>query len=136
MTTRKSVRTSANSSLLRGDPEPKIKLTKMNDVDISQSLDTIKALSYTKFEGEVTNASGTILTNFNGEIDITVFDKPINKATLDNDNQNIVMQFDVIDSKIFKGRSKVENGKFTFDFVAPKDLKVAFGNEGNFFILA
>ena len=37
------------------------------------------------------------------------------------------MEFDVIDSKIFKGRSKVENGKFTFDFVAPKDLKVAYG---------
>jgi hypothetical protein len=37
------------------------------------------------------------------------------------------MDFDVLESKIFSGRSKVENGKFSFDFVAPKDLKVAFG---------
>jgi len=108
-------------------PEPKIKLTKMNDVDISQSLDTIKALSYTKFEGEVTNASGTILTNFNGEIDVTVFDKEILKETLDNDNKNIKMKFDAVESKIFKGKSKVENGHFIFDFVAPKDIKIAFG---------
>ena len=30
-------------------------------------------------------------------------------------------------SKIFKGKSKVENGHFIFDFVAPKDIKIAFG---------
>jgi len=108
-------------------PKPAAKLIKMNDKDISQSLDTIKALSYVKFEGDVVDINNNLLNDFNGEIDITVFDKPINKATLDNDNQNIVMQFDVIDSKIFTGRSKVENGKFSFDFVAPKDLKVAYG---------
>ena len=108
-------------------PKPSVKLSKMNGKDITQSLDTIKALSYIQFEGDVVDANNELLNNFNGEIDVTVFDKVIKKATLDNDNKNIVMDFDVIDSKIFKGRSKVENGKFTFDFVAPKDLKVAFG---------
>ncbi|REE80014.1 peptidase C25-like protein [Lutibacter oceani] len=108
-------------------PKPAAKLTKMNDIDVSESLDTIKALSYVKFEGDVVDINNNLLDSFNGEIDVTVFDKPINKATLDNDNRNVVMQFDVIDSKIFTGRSKVENGKFSFDFVAPKDLKVAYG---------
>lgn len=108
-------------------PSPNIKITKMNDVNVTQSLDTIKALSYVKFEGEVTNSNDVILNNFNGELAVTVFDKAINKTTLDNDNRNITMQFDAIESKIFKGRSKVENGKFSFDFVAPRDIKVAFG---------
>ena len=108
-------------------PSSAIHITKMNDVDVSQSLDTIKALSYVKFEGEVTTSSGEILNDFNGEFDVTVFDKAINKITLDNDNSNITMQFEAIESKIFKGRSKVENGKFSFDFVAPKDLKIAYG---------
>ena len=108
-------------------PSPSIKITKMNGVDITQSLDTIKALSYLKFEGEVTNSSGVILNDFNGELAVTVFDKPIIKSTLDNDNRNIIMQFDAIESKIFKGRSNVNNGKFMFDFVAPRDIKVAFG---------
>lgn len=117
-----------------GDPamrlaqaKPNIRITKMNDVDITQSLDTIKALSYTKFEGEITNNAGVILTDFNGEFEMIVYDKPISKETLDNDNRNFVMEFDVLESKIFTGRSKVENGKFIFDFVAPKDLKVAYG---------
>lgn len=108
-------------------PEPSVKITKMNGKDVSISTDTIKALSYIKFEGDVTDNSDNILNDFNGEIDISVFDKAIIKSTLDNDFKNFKMQFDVIDSKIFEGRSKVENGKFTFDFVAPKDLKVAYG---------
>jgi len=108
-------------------PNPTIKLTKMNAVNIEQSLDTIKALSYVKFEGEVANPNGTIVNDFNGEIDVTVYDKSINKKTLDNDNRNIIMEFEALESKIFEGRSKVEGGKFIFDFVAPRDLKVAYG---------
>jgi len=38
------------------------------------------------------------------------------------------MDFEVLESKIFTGRSNVENGKFVFEFVTPKDIKVAFGN--------
>ncbi|WP_111709451.1 type IX secretion system sortase PorU [Lutibacter citreus] len=108
-------------------PEPSINITAMNGKDVATSTDTIKALSYIKFEGDVADINNNVLSDYNGEIDISVFDKAIIKSTLDNDSKNIKMQFDVIDSKIFEGRSKVENGKFTFDFVAPKDLKVAYG---------
>jgi len=108
-------------------PKPQIKLTTMNGVNTSQRLDTIKALSRISFQGEVQNESGFLLDNFNGEMDVVVYDKIIEKQTLDNDNRNFIMDFDVLESKIFSGRSKVENGKFSFDFVAPKDLKVAFG---------
>jgi len=108
-------------------PKPEIKITKMNNVSVTQSLDTIKALSYVKFEGEIRHLNGSVVTDFNGELSVTVFDKPIQKTTLDNDNRNVTMQFSAIESILFKGRSAVENGKFTFDFVAPKDLKVAYG---------
>jgi hypothetical protein len=108
-------------------PKPNVRLTKMNNKDISQSLDTIKALSYVKFEGEITDLSENVVTDFNGEINVTVYDKLINKTTLDNDNKNKIMEFDVLESKIFTGRSKVENGNFSFDFIAPKDIKIAFG---------
>ncbi|WP_456377433.1 type IX secretion system sortase PorU [Lutibacter sp.] len=108
-------------------PSPTVKITKMNNENVTQSLDTIKALSYVKFEGKVANSNGTIFTDFNGELDVTVYDKPINKTTLDNDNRNIIMEFEAIESKIFEGKSKVVNGKFEFDFIAPRDLKIAYG---------
>ncbi len=108
-------------------PKADIRLTQMNGVDINTSLDTIKALSQTTFNGIVTDPQGNILTDFNGELSATVFDKEVNRNTLDNDNFGLVMEFDVLESKIFRGRATVENGQFEFDFVAPRDLKIAYG---------
>ena len=108
-------------------PKPNILLTKMNGTDISVSKDTIKALSKIKLEGLITDENGNSLNNFNGELSVTVFDKPIAKKTLDNDRKNYVMDFEVIESKIFNGRSEIKNGEFEVEFIAPKDLRVAYG---------
>ena len=109
-------------------PEPNIRITKMNGVDITQSLDTLKALSKVNFEGIVTDNLNNILTNFNGNLSTTVFDKPIDKSTLDNDNFGIVNIFDSQESKLFRGLSSVENGNFNFEFIVPRDVRIAFGN--------
>ena len=108
-------------------PKPNVQITKMNGVNIAQSLDTLKALSKVSFEGIVTNNSNQVLTNFNGTLSTTVFDKPIQKTTLDNDNFGIQMNFDSRESKLFRGKSSVTNGEFKFDFIVPKDIKVEYG---------
>jgi hypothetical protein len=108
-------------------PEPNVRITKMNGVAATQSLDTLKALSKVRFEGVVTDNSNAVLNNFNGTLSTTVFDKPIDKKTLDNDNFGVVMSFDTQDSKLFRGKSTVENGIFNFEFIVPKDIKIAFG---------
>ncbi|WP_231494730.1 type IX secretion system sortase PorU [Polaribacter sp. Hel_I_88] len=108
-------------------PKPNVRITKMNDVAVTQSLDTIKALSKIKFEGVVTDDSNTVLTDFNGTLSTTIFDKSIDKNTLDNDGFGIVNTFDAQESKLFRGKSTVTNGAFSFDFIVPKDVKVAFG---------
>ena len=109
-------------------PKPKVQITKMNGINIAQSLDTLKALSKVSFEGVVTDNSNQILTDFNGTLSTTIFDKPIQKTTLDNDNFGVKMNFDSRESKLFRGKSSVTNGAFKFDFIVPKDIKVAFGN--------
>ena len=108
-------------------PKPNVRITKMNDVDVTQSLDTIKALSKIRFEGVVTDDSNTVLTDFNGTLSTTIFDKSIDKNTLDNDGFGIVNTFDAQESKLFRGKSTVTNGAFSFDFIVPKDVKIAFG---------
>ncbi|QOD62057.1 type IX secretion system sortase PorU [Polaribacter haliotis] len=108
-------------------PDPNVKITKINGKDISQPLDTLKALSKVRFEGVVVDNSDVVLNNFNGSLSTTVFDKPIDKSTLDNDGYGITMTFDTQDSKLFRGKSTITNGTFTFDFIVPKDIKVAFG---------
>ena len=108
-------------------PKPNIRITKMNGVDITQSLDTLKALSKVSFEGVITDNLNNILTDFNGNLSTTVYDKPIDKSTLDNDNFGIIEVFDSQESKLFRGLASVENGNFSFEFIVPRDVKIAYG---------
>jgi len=108
-------------------PKPNVRITKMNGIDLSQSIDTLKALSRVNFEGIITDNSNTTLTDFNGSLSTTVFDKAIDKNTLDNDNFGIVLTFDTQDSKLFRGNSTVQNGTFNFEFIVPKDIKISYG---------
>ena len=108
-------------------PKPNVRITKMNGIDLSQSIDTLKALSRVNFEGVITDNSNTTLTDFNGSLSTTVFDKAIDKYTLDNDNFGIVLTFDTQDSKLFRGNSTVQNGTFNFEFIVPKDIKISYG---------
>lgn len=108
-------------------PEPNILITRMNGIDVTQSLDTLKALSRVSFEGIVTDNNNAILTDFNGTLSTTVYDKPIDKTTLDNDGFGIFLTFDSQESKLFTGKATVENGTFNFDFIVPKDVRIAYG---------
>ena len=109
-------------------PKANVKITKINGKDfIPKKVDTLKALSKVSFEGVIVDSSDTILTDFNGSLSTTVFDKAIDKTTLDNDGFGIKMVFDTQDSKLFRGKSSIVNGTFKFDFIVPKDIKVAFG---------
>ncbi len=108
-------------------PKPNVRITRMNDTDVTQSIDTIKALSRIKFDGIIIDQNNNPLPNFNGTLSTTIFDKPIDKTTLDNDGFGVTMTFDTQDSKIFRGKSSVENGVFSFEFIVPKDIKIAYG---------
>jgi hypothetical protein len=110
-----------------GRPRPNIQIKKMNDRDLLVSKDTLKALSKVKFEGEVTDAAGALMEDFDGTLTAIIYDKEIQKTTLDNDGFGITMDFDVQESKVFKGKTAVKNGLFSFEFVVPKDIKPAYG---------
>ena len=110
-------------------PEPNIQITKMNNKDISQPLDTLKALSKVSFEGVVLDNLGNTLPDFNGILSTTVFDKSLDRKTLGNNSFGETLDFDTQDSKIFRGKSSVVDGRFKFDFIVPKDIKIAFGEE-------
>jgi hypothetical protein len=108
-------------------PKPNIKLTLMNGIPITQSPDTIKALSRISFDGIVTQSNDQIDPNFNGEVFLTVFDKPMDKHSLNNDGFSQIMTFDTQDSKLFRGRASVTNGNFHIEFVTPQDIRIAYG---------
>jgi len=117
-----------------GDPamklafaQPDIKLTKINDQPIGPDADVLQALGRVKLSGEVVDASGNLLSTYNGLLTATVLDKEIDRQTLDNDNNNVFMDFKTLGEIIFKGQATVTNGQFEFEFVVPRDIGIPVG---------
>lgn len=106
-------------------PNHEVITTKLNNINVS-SIDTIKALQKVTIEGYVQNRSGQKLTNYNGIIKPTVFDKSKTITTLQNDGGS-AFQFSQQTSKLFKGKVSVINGDFSFSFVVPKDISYTYG---------
>jgi hypothetical protein len=115
-------------ALMLAIPKPKINLTKVNDVLISQPIDDFKSLAKIKLTGEVTDENNNLLTNYTGEVATTVFDKTISRATFNNDGNSPPINFNVLGETIFRGNASVTNGKFEFSFVVPRDIRIPLAN--------
>lgn len=106
-------------------PEYNVATTKINNLPIAQ-IDTLKALERVKIEGEVRGTGGNLLSNFNGVIYPTVFDKTASYQTKGQDAGSQVATFSLQNKILFKGKASVTNGKFSFEFIVPKDINYAF----------
>jgi hypothetical protein len=122
---------SRNFSLL-GDPAVRLAIpkervvtTEINGKPIAQA-DTLNALSTVTISGIIADDAGNKLSNFNGFVYPTVFDKIETKRTLNNDGGG-VFSFETRERRIFKGKATVTSGDFTFTFVVPKDISYSFG---------
>ena len=116
-------------------PKPKIVLTKVNDVPAESSSLVFNALSKVKISGEVRDINGdALLSNYNGDIAVQIFDKSVNRSTLGNDgtrnssNNLILMNFQTLGETIFRGNATVTNGLFEIEFIVPKDISIPVGN--------
>jgi len=116
-------------------PKPSIVLTKINDEPIETTTTVLKALSKIKLSGEIRNIDGnTLLSNYNGDIAVQIFDKSINRSTLGNDgtrnnsNNLIILNFQILGETIFRGNASVQNGLFDIEFIVPRDISIPLGN--------
>ncbi len=108
-------------------PKRDIQITKLNGIPIAQATDTLKALSKIKMEGQIVNSAGNPLTDYNGVLEAKIFDKNVMRRTLDNDNNNIFMDFTNLGEGIFNGQATIANGSFEFEFVVPRDIQIPVG---------
>ncbi len=113
-------------------PKTNIKLTKINDNPIETATDTLKALSYVKLAGEVTDEQGRLLSDYTGTLSATIYDKFLERQTLANDGirrngELVKLDFTTLGAIIFRGQASVVNGQFEFDFIVPKDVGIPVG---------
>ncbi len=108
-------------------PKRDIRITKLNGVPIGRTSDTLKALSKIKFEGEVVTEDGALMTDYNGILEAKLFDKNVQRQTLDNDNRGFILYFTTLGEGLFNGQATIKNGLFSFEFVVPRDIQIPVG---------
>jgi hypothetical protein len=110
---------------------PNVRVTEILDVyNDNAPTNALKALSKVTIKGVVdsdNDSSNGFLSDFTGTVSTTIFDKYLDKTTLANDGIGDRRPFDTQDSKIFRGNAAVVKGVFAFDFIVPKDVKIALG---------
>lgn len=130
-----TIDTNARKFALIGDPSMHLAIpqqdvltTSINSLQLTET-DTvsISALEEVTISGIIADENGNKLTNFNGIVYPTVYDKPQTISTLGNDPSSYVREFTLQKNIIFKGAASVSNGDFTFTFIVPKDINYEYG---------
>ncbi len=128
----KSVRDENNLPyLLLGDPAVRLHYPTHYQVTTTAMPDTLSALSINTLEGAILTGAGDTATNFNGSVEITIYDKLQTLSTFDNDQgepaKKTIYSFYDYPNILFKGESQVKDGLFTCTFMVPKDIKYNYG---------
>lgn len=105
-----------------------VKTTAINGKALASYSDTIKALSKYEISGSITDEFGKELTQFNGYVYPTVYDKVTTYKTLENNPTSPQMDFTMQNNIIYRGKASVSQGKFSFSFIVPKDISYQFGS--------
>ncbi|WP_375238748.1 type IX secretion system sortase PorU [Aurantibacter sp.] len=113
-------------------PKPNVVLTTVNDIPIAQQTEPLQSLGYAKLQGYLTDSQNNILTNYNGTLTTTLFDKNVLTSTLANDGtifngQVHTLDFEKLGPTIYRGQATITNGQFSFDFIVPRDISIPVG---------
>jgi hypothetical protein len=112
-------------AMLLALPEYRVATTKVSGPN--GETDTLRALMPVSLEGVVTDTMGNLLNNFNGRVFVTIFDKEQQLKTLVQDPGSDDFTFKVQRNIIFRGIATASAGKFSINFVVPKDINYSFG---------
>lgn len=119
---------------LLGDPALKIPLPRLfiitdsiNGNSVTEYTDTLKALQKVTISGRISDENNLFISNFNGIIYPLVLDKKKDISTLANDG-GTPMTFSLQNNIIYKGKASINNGRFEYTFIVPKDISYSLGN--------
>lgn len=124
--------------VLLGDPSQKIAIPKhfvristFNTIEVNdeneEMVDTVLALSKIVIEGEIVDLYGNIISNYDGILTTTIFDKARDRMTLGQESGSPSINYSLQNNTLFRGKSTVKDGKFTFTCLIPKDIDYEIG---------
>ena len=119
------------SYVLFGDPAMRLNYPTDYYVETTTAIDTLNALSVQQVQGRIVDEDDETVTDFNGKVDITIYDKMQVITTRDNDSdpsEAKELQYNDYPGTIFTGSAAVKEGEFTYSFMVPKDIRYNYGN--------
>lgn len=132
ITTAQPSQTNHRNFSLLGDPSCRLAMPRMHVFTTSitdtlgNAIDTLQALATVRVTGMVTDLDSVLMSDFDGVVIPTVFDKRSNLSALLNDGGN-VFNFTARKNIIYRGKATVTDGAFTFTFVVPQDIAYQVG---------
>ena len=117
--------------VLLGDPCMRLNYPTDYHVETLTEMDTLNALSVQHVEGRIIDEDLNTVSDFNGKVDITIYDKMQSIPTCDNDNAGgdpRVIAYNDYPNTIFSGATDVKDGLFNYTFMVPKDIRYNFDN--------
>ena len=84
-------------------------------------------MSEVKIYGHLSDNFENTLTNFNGKVYLTFYDKESSLSTLSANPGSDNLPFKMWKNIIYKGQSSASNGEFSFTFKVPKDIGYDYG---------
>lgn len=118
--------------VLIGDPGLRLNYPTQYQVRTTTQIDTLHALTIQTIEGYIESSDHDTATWFNGKLDITIFDKMQKITTRDNDetdeSKKVKVTYNDYPNTLFAGQTDIVDGKFSFTFMVPKDIRYNYGN--------
>jgi hypothetical protein len=108
-------------------PTHRIVTTSINTNPVGSTPDTLKAFAKVVITGRVLDIHNNPVSNFNGVVYPTVYDKASTYTTIANNTTSFAAPFVMQNNVIYRGKASVVNGLFSFSFVVPKDISYNIG---------
>ena len=106
--------------ILLGDPALMLAYPSY-DIKTTHIDDTLRALQHVTISGQIEN-EGVLLSDFNGDLFATVYDKEVINNTLGQESCT-PMPYRDQNNILYKGSASIIQGKFSFSFIVPKDIE-------------
>ena len=116
--------------ILFGDPALHLQYPTSYQVNTTTVIDTLHALSIQEVDGEIIDEDSIVVDDFNGKVNITVYDKLQVIETRDNDDKTgevEIKTYNDYPNTLFTGSADVTDGRFRYSFMVPKDIRYNYG---------
>jgi hypothetical protein len=108
-------------------PDYEVVTTSLTNSRTGESSSELEGLTEVTIKGYIADFTGDTVSSYNGILKPIVYDKAETLTTLANDPGSIPRNFTVQKTILYQGQVSIENGRWEFSFIVPRDVRPRMG---------